>query len=208
MAWFAEQDGWFENQEVLDYYQRELDRVILLTYLEENISQKIHIERSTYEAFYAEHAEEFRGPDEVSMSILSTSDREIASEALARLRVGADFEFVRAEIEGRDPKTETGEASWSPVNIFNDEIAAELGSVEVGSYSDVLPNGQSWMIFRLDGRREGTIPPIEEVDGQIRQALYYQEFSRILDQHLARLEEHAEIIRHEDRIEEWARSGS
>jgi hypothetical protein len=60
------------------------------------------------------------------------------------------------------------------------------------------------MIMRLDGRREGQVAPIEEVDVTIRKALYYREFWDRVNEHVARLEEHAEIVRHDDRIRAWA----
>ena len=128
-------------------------------------------------------------------------------DAAARLADGADFDYVRSQVEGRDVDS-GGAASWSPITVFSDDINEALVGMEVGETSPPIAFGRSWMIFRLDGRREGSVEPIEAVDGPIREALYYKEFSRLLDEHLARLQEVSVIERHEDRIRAWAQSES
>ena len=91
------------------------------------------------------------------------------------------------------------------VEFVHRDAVAELG---VGGISEPLPFARSWMILRLDGRREGSVLPLRDVESQIRKVLYMREFTRLLDGHLARLEEASEIVWHEDRIQDWAQSES
>jgi len=208
LAWFAEREGYFETPEVVELYERRMDEEVINAYLEEMIAQKVALNRDEYEQFYRDHVEDFRGPEEVRLSILTANDEQVIREAASRLGDGADFDYVRAQIEGRDSSAAGEAASWSPVTVFSDEIQSSATTMQVGDSSDPIRFGYGWLIFRLDGRREGTVKPIEEVDGQIRAAMYYQQFGERLDEHLARLKEASVIVRHEDRIREWARGES
>jgi parvulin-like peptidyl-prolyl isomerase len=208
LSYFAEQAGYFEDPEVVQLYDGEIARVVLNTYLEEHIGSRIKFTRAEFDEFYREHQEEFRGDEEIRMSILTSTDQTVIRDADTRLKEGADFDYLRAEIEGRDISVLAETASWSPVTVFSDQIIAAAEGLEVGETSGPLPFGEAWLIFRLDGRREGSVKPIEEVDGAIRQAIYVRKFSELLDEHLARLEEVSVIVRHEERIRAWADSES
>ena len=208
LAYFAEKEGYFEDPEVLKLYEDEMDRVVLNAYLEEYIGAKIRFNRAEFVKFYEEHADEFRGAEEIRMSILTSADETVILAADARLKEGADFDYLRAEIEGRDVSVITESSTWSPVTVFSDEIVAVAAGLEPGESSGPIRFGTGWLIFRLDGRREGSVKPIEEVDGAIREALYVRKFSELLDEHLARLESVSVITRYEDRIRAWAESES
>lgn len=207
MWWCADRDGWLQRPEVVEFHDRELERAVLTTYLDENIGRKVRLDRDEYERFYRDHQDDFRGADEVRMSILIANDEPTIRDAARRLSEGADFEYVRAEVEGRDAES-AGLSKWSEITAFNDGVVAALESMAVGDTSDPLPYNDRWMILRLDARRPGQVPPIEEVDGAIREALYYKEFARQLDAHLARLTAASAIVRHEDRIRAWAENES
>jgi parvulin-like peptidyl-prolyl isomerase len=203
----ADQGGWLERPEVIEYYESELEQVVLDTYLDENIGQKIRFNREEYEQFYLDHQEDFRGDDQVRLSIMTTTDEAAIREAAERLGEGADFEYVRADVEGREPSTALT-PNWAPITSFNEKIIEAVSRLEVGGTSAPVPYGSGWMILRLDGRREGPVRPMAEVDGSIRQALYYREFSELLDRHLERLAEASDIVRYEDRIRAWAEAES
>ena len=208
LAYFAEKAGYFEDPEVLQLYEDEMNRVVLNTYLEENIGSKIRFNRAEFAEFYEQHADEFRGAEEIRMSILTSMDESVIQAADARLKEGADFDYLRAEIEGRDVSVVAVASSRSPVTVFSDEIVSVASGLETGETSGPIRFGSGWLIFRLDGRREGSVKPMEEVDGEIRQALYVRKFTELLDDHLARLESASVIVRHEDRIRAWAESES
>jgi len=204
LALYAERAGFYEDPEVVDYYQSRLEAVVLNAYLKEYIADRIFFDRDEFRQFYEDHADDFRGPEEVRLSILTSDEEAVVQEAARRLKGGVDFDYLRAEIEGRDVDLYTESPSWSPVSVFSEQIATAAVALEVGQTSEPLPFGRSWLIFRLDGRRQGSVPPMEMVDGAIREALYNKQFAALLDEHLARLEEASVIVRHEDRIKAWA----
>ena len=208
LAWFAERAGYFEDPEVQDVYTSRLESAMLNAYLEENIGLKIVLDPDEYRQFYEDHKAEFTGPEEIRMSVLTSADEQLVREASQRLSEGADFDYVRAEVEGRESESASKAESWSPITVFSDEIIEAMQGMKVGDASPPIRFGYGWMIFRLDGRRPGSVAPIEEVDKEIRSAMFYQEFQEMLDEHLARLESASVIVRHEDRVREWARSES
>jgi parvulin-like peptidyl-prolyl isomerase len=208
LAWFAEQEGWFESPEVVEFYEAELERVVLNAYLDVSVGSEISITREEYESYYRDHGDEFRGAEEVRLSILNSADEQVIESVAARLREGADFDFLRAETDGRDANTSSDVSSWSPISVFNGSIRSEIEALAVGQTSNPIDFGQGWMIVRLDGRRQGAIPPIEEMDATIREALYTEKFSAGLNALMVRLRDASEIVRHEDNIRAWAQSES
>ena len=87
--------------------------------------------------------------------------------------------------------------------MLSPNMVAAGKDMEVGESSEVLEFNSRWMIVRLDGRREGEILPIEEVDMQIRQALFQRQFRERLDAQLSLIKERSEIVRHDERIRKY-----
>jgi parvulin-like peptidyl-prolyl isomerase len=203
----ATEAGVFERPELVELNEREFRKAVIGYYLDEHVANRVTLDPNEYEQFYRDHQDDFRGPEEVRLSIMTSDDESEMRDAAARLAKGANFDYVRSEVEGRDALP-TASPKWTPITSFNQAIVDELAALEVGQSSSPLPYGNKWMIVRLDARREGQVAPIEEVDMVIRNALYQKEFRARVEEHLAKLEEIAEIVRYDDRIMAWAESDS
>ncbi len=94
------------------------------------------------------------------------------------------------------------------LNVFSKVIRDEVERLEIGGSSKAIPIPTGWMIFRVLDRREGRVPPFEEVDMEIRQVMFQRKFNEKLDAHLELLKERSEIVRHEENIERYFSEGS
>lgn len=197
----AERDGYFERDVVLEAYDRKLEETLINVYLDETVVSKISFDREEFDAFYEENKHRFRGAAEIKLSFLLLDTREIAEDAYERLEDGADFDYLRRELQGAGHGSDT--AKWAPASMFSPEIVEASKEMEIGETSGVLPFNSRWMIVRLDGRRDGDVLPIEEVDMQIRQALFQREFRERLDEKLSLIKERSEIVRHDERIRKY-----
>jgi len=197
----AERSGAFESQAAIAAYDQKLEEVMLNVYLDETVVSKIFFERDEFDAFYEENKERFRASPRVRLSFLLLGTRDEADEAFARLEDGADFDYLRREMgsggHGEDA------AKWAPLNMFATELIEAVEGMSVGETSTVVPFNSRWMIVRLDGHRDGEVMPIEEVDMQIRQAMFQKQFKERLDAVLALLKERSDIVRYEDRIQRY-----
>lgn len=198
--------GYHERPQVLEAYEADLREALINSYLNQTVAQRIRFDRDEYQQVYEENKEQLRGPDEVALSFLFLDTAEQAEQVAERLAKGADFDFVRKEIMGAGHAAE--QSKYAAIDMFSEDIINAANSMAIGASSPPIAFRERWMIFRLDGRREGSVPSIETVDKEIRQVLFQRMFQEILDQHLALLKANSEIVRHEDRIRRYFASES
>lgn len=197
----AEREGYFEHPKVIEAYDAEMEQALINHYLDETVVSKIRFRRDEFEEFYEENQDRFRGSTEVKVSFLLLGSKDEADEAHRRLLDGADFEYLKEELQGGGHGSDT--AKWAPIEMFSPDIVEAVGDMEVGDTSGVLPFNERYMIVRLDGRRGGEVLPLEQVEMQIREAMFQKQFQERLDEQLRLLKERSEIVRHDDRIREY-----
>jgi len=192
------------NDGVLAAWTRERDQILINTYLEELIVPGIKFRRDEFEAFYEEHADDFRGPEEVRLDVIVAPDEDTAREMESRLAEGADFKYIRDEyVPGS-----VSRAEWAPLSVFSGAMIKQLETMENGQTSTPIPIPTGWMIFQLVERRQGSASHLEEVEMEIRKVMFQRKFNELMDAHLDQLKEHSQIVRHEDRIKGYFEIGT
>lgn len=202
----AVRGGFLDRPAVVAAYEKDLREALIQAYLNETVVQRIRFDRDEYQRYYDEHKADYRGEDAVQLSFLFLETQAQAEDTAARLAKGADFDFVRKEIMG--PGESAAAEKWATLDMFSADINDAVNAMEVGATSPALQFNDRWMIFRLDGRREGPLPTIEELDTQIRNVLFQRAFKEILDEHLELLRANSEIVRHEEQIRQYFRAES
>ncbi len=203
----AEQGHYFDREDVVQAYERELNDALIEAYLAETVVPKIVFNRQEFTDYYNDHLEDFRGPDEVRLSMIMVDDEAEAREIEARLKSGADFAFVERQ-RGRIDAEPPGEPQWASVRVFSDEIRGELEKLDVGGISKALQTPTGWLVFKVDGRRKGRLQSLEEVDIKIRQVMFQKKFNEHLDAHLNLLKERSEIVLDQDKIDAYFGPGT
>ncbi len=202
----AVREGYLDRPDVVAAYEKDLREALIQAYLNETVVQRIRFDRDEYQRYYDEHKVDYRGEDAVQLSFLFLESQAQAEDTAARLAKGADFDFVRKEIMG--PGESAAAEKWATLDMFSTDINDAVNAMEVGATSPALQFNDRWMIFRLDGRREGPLPTIEELDTQIRNVLFQRAFKEILDEHLGLLRANSEIVRHEEQIRRYFQAES
>ena len=199
-------EGYLDRPDVVAAYDKDLREALIQAYLNETVVQRIRFDRDEYQRYYEEHKTDYRGEDAVQLSFLFMDTQAQAEDTAERLAKGADFDFVRKEIMG------SGESAaaekWATLDMFSTAINEAVDAMQVGATSPALQFNDRWMIFRLDGRREGPLPTIEELDKPIRNVLFQRAFKEILDEHLDLLRANSEIVRNEEQIRQYFRAES
>lgn len=190
--------GFLDDPAVREELDRETRTAILDAYLRDNVANTIRFKREEFEEFHREHADDFRGPEEVRLSLLIVDDEATALEAAERLREGTDFDYLRKELSRVGS---SGDVSrWTPLTVFSNSIQEAVGDLGPGKTTEAISYGPGWMVCRIDDRRPGEVLALDDVEMQIRQVMFQRKFNARLDEQLGALKAASDIVRHEDRI--------
>jgi parvulin-like peptidyl-prolyl isomerase len=191
--------GYYDSAPVNALVENQRRDLLVEQYLSETIASQIVFNRDELNEFYEEHIDQWRGPEEVLLDVLVLANLDEAQEMERRLADGADFDFLRQQMELGEPS----QSEWAPLQAFSPTIQAEVERLEIGEGSAIVPIPTGSMLFQLEGRRPGKPRPFEEVEIQVRGVVFQRKFNALLDEHLALLEERSDIEYHEDAIEAY-----
>ncbi len=97
--------------------------------------------------------------------ILVATDAD-AQAALKRIKAGEDFAKVAKEVS-KDPGSEGGDLGWFTKDRMVPEFADAAFTLEPGQISDPVKSQFGWHIIKLEGKRQKSFPPFDEVKEQI-----------------------------------------
>jgi peptidyl-prolyl cis-trans isomerase C len=89
-----------------------------------------------------------------------------AQAALKRVKAGEDFAKVAKEVS-KDPSAEGGDLGWFTKDRMVPEFAEAAFKLEPGQISDPVKSQFGWHIIKLEGKRQKSFPPFDEVRDQI-----------------------------------------
>lgn len=162
----------------------EVDRVLAQLFVADvdrqaaaRFDEKLAQHEARAREIYLVERERFRTPEEVSASHIlfdvkkrsSDEARKLAQDARARLVAGADFAALAKEISD-DPSAaqNAGALGYFTRDRMDPAFAtAAFALRNVGALSEPVLSQFGWHVVRLDGRRESSIPPFEQVRDRI-----------------------------------------
>ena len=89
-----------------------------------------------------------------------------AKAALARVQKGEDFAKVADELS-KDPGSQGGDLGWFTRDKMVPEFAAAAFKLQPGQISDPVKTEFGWHVIKLEGKREKSFPPFEQVKDQV-----------------------------------------
>ena len=202
LSYHAEQEGYFDTPGVVHRYAQDLDTALIENYLAEVIVPRIVFNRAEFEEYYTSHSDDFREADQVKLAIIVVETEEEAREIEQRLAGGADFEFLKRQYEGT-ASDQVSQEEWASVAIFSQEIQEELAGLKIGGTSQAIQTRTDWMLFKVVDRRVGELKDLADVEMRIRQVMFQRKFNQLMDEHLALLKEHSEIVLNQEAIDTY-----
>jgi peptidyl-prolyl cis-trans isomerase C len=173
--------GYGEAPEVrrrLDAMETEL---LVDRYLEEVIAPQVEITAEELEEYYRQHLDRFRRPPRFHVSQLTVETREKAEELRVLLKGGADFAWLAREHSIDRFQDVGGERGWVYPMPNTGELGAELLASDVGDLIGPLGVPGNWKVVRVNVREQQEPYPFQQVSGNVRAALFQEEFARVLD---------------------------
>ncbi|WP_404381567.1 peptidylprolyl isomerase [Caenispirillum salinarum] len=162
--------GLADSEEVQKRLDEAKSRIVQQVYLEQMIDDELTDARiqEAYEQFKQQTPEE----PEVNARHILVETEEKAQELIDKLEGGADFaELAKQESTGPSgPKG--GELGWFKKGDMVEPFAAAAFAMEPGAVSESPVQTQfGWHVIKVEDRRTAEAPPLEQVEGQLRQQL-------------------------------------
>lgn len=89
-----------------------------------------------------------------------------AKAALERVKKGEDFAKVADEVS-KDPGSQGGDLGWFTKDKMVPEFAAAAFKLEPGQVSEPVKSEFGWHIIKVEGKREKSFPPFDQVKDQV-----------------------------------------
>ncbi len=192
-----------------DFKQKIKNDMITYQVIGSEIVPKIQaqVTREEIQKFYNEHKSELEKPEQVRLSEILISDgadgagsveaaEKKANEALTALRTGQKFEDV-AKAQSNGPSAASGgDLGYFKRGVLAKQLEDRVFPLKVGDYTEPIRTKQGFVIIKVTEHDKGGLPPVEEAEGQIRQALISQKVDpngTAMRSYLTRLREEAYI---------------
>lgn len=146
------------------------DKLLLDEYLEREARKAVTPEAAR--ALYDQTAKAMKPEEEVRARHILVDDEEEAKRIAARVRGGADFAKVAAEVS-KDPgsKAEGGELGWFTKERMVAPFAEAAFKLPVGQVSDPVKTQFGWHVIKVEEKRAKPVPSFDEMKDQIDQYL-------------------------------------
>jgi parvulin-like peptidyl-prolyl isomerase len=175
---------------------------LIEVYLKEFVVSRVKFNHQEFQSFYEANLSRFREPEELKLRQVQVSSKIGADSAAALLKDGADFDYV-ADRFRQGSKEMSEKTEWVKLTSFPESIRDQMERLLPGQSSPALATSEGWVIFKVLDRKQGRQKTLEEVDMQIREAMFQDKFNALLDGTLAKIKEHSEIIYYDDAIEDY-----
>ena len=178
------------------------DSVLIEVYLKETVAARIKFSRDEFQQYYVENKDKFREADDLTLRQVLIETQVRADSSVALLQDGADFDYVADKF-----RKGAKELSEKNVNVsmaaFPKSIQEDLAALTPGQSSKAYATSDGWVIFKLLDRKPGRVKSMEEVDMNIREAIFQRKFSTMLDETLARLKANSRIVKFNETIDQF-----
>ncbi len=89
-----------------------------------------------------------------------------AKAALERVKKGEDFAKVADELS-KDPGSQGGDLGWFTKDKMVPEFAEAAFKLDSGQISDPVKSEFGWHVIKVEGKREKSFPPFEQLKDQV-----------------------------------------
>jgi peptidyl-prolyl cis-trans isomerase SurA len=166
------------------------------------VRSRITLMSSEVEKYYKDHASEYATPEEVSLSeIVITAAAEgseenaknRANDLYNRLKAGEAFAALAGQYSKGATANKGGSIGSNLLEKWHPDIIKAIKGLETGDISEPQKTDDGYVIYRVDERKRSRIPPLSEVESQIKNSLYMEKYTPELKRYVSRLKEEAYI---------------
>lgn len=174
------------------------NEILFGMFVQKVIDAEIKVEETEAESYYREHIGEYTTPEMMRIDGIAFTGRQEAEDAMERLRKGADFQWLRANAEGRvDPaKTENLlEFGGSPLltTSLPAGVQRAVSGAAVGDYRIYAEAGGPSYVLLIREVLPQKPEPYETVKGVIEKRLFFEKRHRSIREWEEKLRNASEV---------------
>ena len=173
--------------------------------VQDEVGRHLNLTRAQEEAYYKDHGKDFEVPEQVHLSeiLIPTPDnatdaqvaasQQKADDVEAKLKGGANFAETAKANSGGPTASAGGDLGDFKRGALGDVLEKATFSLPVGGYTEPIRTRQGFVILRVDSHQQAGIPPLEQVERQVQEAIYFTQLQPALRTYLTKAREDAYI---------------
>ncbi len=188
-----------------DFKQQIRNQVISNQVVQDEVGRHLNLTRTQEQAYYDQHAKDFEVPEQVHLSeiLIPTADnatdaqiaaaQQKADEVEAKLKGGANFAETAKTESGGPTKAAGGDLGDFKRGTLGDVLEKATFSLPAGGFTEPIRTRQGFVILRVDSHQQAGTPPLDQVERQVQEAIYFQQLQPALRTYLTKAREDAYI---------------
>ena len=193
-----------------DFKQNMRNQIITQQVIGREVGSRLNITKDDEQKFYDEHKTELDQPEEIRLSeiLISTEKKpndnrdetqvlqaaqDKANTLLDEIKKGAKFEDVAKKSSDGPSAAQGGELGYFKRGTLAKELEDKTFAMKPGEVSDVVRTKQGFIILKVSEHHEAGVPPLNQIQQRIQDAVYMQKLQPALRDYLTKLREDAFI---------------
>ena len=188
-----------------DFKQQIRNQAISNQVVQDEVGRHLNLTKGQEEAYYKEHGKDFEVPEQVHLSEILIPTPENATDAQvaeaqqkadaveAKLKGGANFADTAKTDSGGPTAAAGGDLGDFKRGALGDVLEKATFSLPTGGYTAPIRTRQGFVILRVDNHQQAGIPPLEDVERQVQEAIYFSQLQPALRSYLTKAREDAYI---------------
>ena len=182
--------------------------MVIPKYLESALADEIEVSEEDKRAHYESTKDQLRRPPRLRLGKITVPTREEAETVAGALRGGSDLAWLAARHSTDGLRDKGGIQDWSTVRPGTDPLSSLLLESEIGSVLDPVEQDDAWVVYKIVAREEQGVYSYNEVSGNMREAVFRQKFTKVLDRFIKTARSRSEIEIREEVLNALLLSGN
>ncbi len=171
----------------------------------DEVGRTIRLNRADEQKYYDAHKDEFAQPEQVRLSEIlvptaaNADDATIAAaqksanDIYAKLKAGADFAATAKASSGGPTAAQGGDLGLFKHGALAPVLEQKTFALPIGGFTEPTRTRQGFVVLKATEHQQAGTPPLEQVEGEVQNAMYQEAIQPALRAYLTRLREEAYI---------------
>lgn len=174
------------------------DSIVFGTFVKKVVAPEIKIEDAELKKYVADHPDHYRTPEMIQLEGVAFTRRADAEAALAKLRQGADLQWLKANAEGQvDPATAKDLLEFPPGSILKSAlppaVQKAVAGAAVGDYRFYADRDGPYYVLYVRSAIPARSQPFDAVKDDVAKKVFADKLQRAVDDWAAKLRAASEV---------------